>query len=92
MMNSLRDQIKSLQAQGGNSDVNKLRREHVSIIGVNVVSTKSLTLGLRLIVQAEGLRRKFNQTLNDYQQAEKQHRDKQKERMARQFGIGMAYI
>ena len=32
IMNSLRDQIKSLQAQGGNTDVNKLRREHVSII------------------------------------------------------------
>ncbi len=35
MMNSLRDQIKSLQAQGGNNDVNKIRREHVSIVRVD---------------------------------------------------------
>jgi hypothetical protein len=34
MMNSLRDQIKSLQAQGGNNDNNKFRREHVSINGI----------------------------------------------------------
>ena len=38
------------------------------------------------------LRQMFEQTLNYYQQAEKQYRDKQKERMARQFGIGMEYI
>ena len=31
MMNSLRDQIKLLQAQGGDNDTNKLRRDHVSI-------------------------------------------------------------
>jgi len=53
----------------------------------------NIHVGLRsFIVQAEGLRQRFDQALNVYQQAEKQHRDKQKERMARQFGIGIGYI
>lgn len=41
MMNPLRDQIKSLQAQGGNNDVNKVRREHVSINLIHDISTKN---------------------------------------------------
>jgi syntaxin 1B/2/3 len=31
LMNSLRDRIKALQAQGGNSDAGQIRRGHVSI-------------------------------------------------------------
>lgn len=41
MMSLLRDRIKALQAQGGNIDVNRVRREHVSINRVCELPSKT---------------------------------------------------
>lgn len=46
IMNSLRDQIKALQAQGGDTDVNKLRREHVTIIKLNEIQNIDIEFAL----------------------------------------------
>lgn len=50
-MNSLRDRIKVLQAQGGDNGVNQIRREHVStreFVDFSFKKTLTLCYGLRL--------------------------------------------